>query len=954
MKQYILKLSLVLLCVNFAYAINAQEPVDSTKQTIIELPFGKVTENRLVGAVDVITSEQLLNTRYATISDALKGMVPGYAQGRIRGFSRGGSSDAPLVVIDGLSNRDMGSITIDEVESIHILKDVTAKMLYGSKAANGVIVVKTKRGMNAKKKFSLTAEYGSMNAHDYPDFVGAADEMKYRNQALMNDGKDALYSTEDMGLAGSSYKYPDVDYYDMFVNDQTSYQKIGAQLVGGDERTQYFFNLGYTGQDGLEKVGDKRRTDVFNVRSNLDYKVNDLISVNLDIAGRFYKVKGNHKNDSQLFTELSKRKPNDYPMFISDQPHVDSLGTSDVVGGNNLYGDMVYSGYRRNEVSFAQTNIGMDFDFNKYVDGLSGRAYATFDINNIITEGKNLTYRTLKPATTGPEDALRDTLIVNGVYNPSGNEKKLSDGYYRNMGGGAYLDYARSFGDHAVTATLSYFLEKKTVKTVVSDNDDDTDDQDLMATIQGDKSMNYGFRANYAYKDKYIAELSSSYMGSTRFNKDNRWKMFNALGVSYILTQEDYMANVDFIDYLKVKASYGTIGYDQSFDHLLFNNYYKYWAGSYKIGVQNANTLVGTEFLQSGNEDLTFEESKELNIGLTARMFNNTLALSGEYFSEERSGMPTEMKYAYPLLVGNPNIVANYNAIETKGFEFSAQYSNTIKDLAYSVGGNITSYESTYTQFDELNDFSFQNKEGQKVGDIMGYVTDGFYTSLEDIATYGAENGVPLSSSLGAVIPGDLKIKDISDDYDEYTYDDNIINKYDKKVIGNSRPKFVYSLNINLNYKNFNLYALGQGIGSYDKMYNSPTYFTNKGNVKYSKFVHDAAVPTFDADGNAIGLESNDYSLPRLTTEGTAHSYEGSTFFLKKLSYFKLRTVELNYQLPEAVSSAISAQKVNIFVRGTDLLTLSSEKDLDPESFSGGLTSTPKFTTVTAGFKLEF
>lgn len=953
MKYNILKLSMALLCMIFVHTIYAQEPVDSTKQTIIDLPFGKVSENRLVGAVDVITSEDLLNSRYSTISAALAGMVPGYNQGHVRGYSRGGESDGPLVVVDGLSNRSISSLTIDEVESIHILKDVTAKMLYGSRAANGVIVVKTKRGLIAKQKFTLTAEYGNMSASDYPDFVGASDEMKYRNMAFMNDGKDPLYSDEDMALAGSSYKYPDVDYYDMFVNDSKAYQKINAQLIGGGERTQYFFNLGYTGQGGLEKVGDSRRTNILNVRSNLDYEVNKIISVNLDIAGRFFLVNGNNMSDNQLFTELSTRKPNDYPMFISDQPHVDSLGTSDVVNGKNLYGEMVYSGYKRQETSFAQTNIGMDFNLNDYVEGLSAKVYGTFDINNQIVEGKELTYRTLKPATTGPENE-RDTLIVNGVYNPSGNEKKLSDTYYRNMGGGAYLDYQRNFGDHAVMATLSYLVENKVVKTIVSDNDDSTDEHDLMRTIQDDKSTNFGLRANYAYKDKYVAEYSGSYMGSSRYHIDNRWKLFNAFGVSYIISQEDYMDNVDFIDYLKVKASYGTIGYDQSFDYLLFNNYYKYWAGSYKTGVKNSNTLVGTEFLQGGNKDLTYEESKEMNLGVSARIFNNTLALSAEVYKEERSGMPTVMQYAYPQLAGDPSVVANYNAIETKGFEFSAQYTNNIKDFTYSVGGYITSYKSEYTQFDELNDFSFQNKEGLNVGDIMGYVTDGFYTSAEDIATYGAEDGVPLTSSLGTVIPGDLKIKDLSDEYDEYSYNDNVINKYDKKVIGNSRPDFIYSLNINLRYKKLSLYARGQGVGPYDKMYNSPSYYTNKGNVKYSKFVYDAAVPTFDTDGNAVGLENNDYSLPRLTTEGSTHSYNGSTFFLKKLSYFKLRTVELNWELPTAVSSAIAAQRLNVFVRGTNLFTISNEKDLDPESFSAGLTNSPTFTTVTAGFNLVF
>jgi len=919
----------------------AQELNDSTKQEHVKLPFGDVSQNRLVGAVDVITSEQLSHAGYPSLDAALAGLVPGYVLGGVRGNPRGGNNDGPLIVIDGLSNRSLGSLQIEEVESIHILKDVTAKMMFGSRAANGVIMVKTKRGLDAKKKITFSGEYGIRSVSQYPEFVGAADYMKYRNQALLNDGKTALYSDDAISKAGSSYKYPDVDYYDMFVNDQTSYQNVNSQLVGGDTKTKYFFNLGYVGESGLEKVGDKSRTDALNLRSNLDYQVNNYLSVSLDIAGRFFNQTGNRVGTTSMFSLLSSLKPNDYPIFISKQADVDSLGTSDIVNGSNLYGAMVYSGYQRQQTSIAQTNMAMNYDFNKYVTGLTGKVYATFDMNNYISEGKALTYRTLKPAI-GPTG--NDILIVNGTYNPRGDESRFSDAYYRNVGGGAYLDYNRTFGDHAVTSTLSYLVEKKTVKTVASE----------MNTIQDDKGMNFGFRSNYGFQDKYIAELSSSYMGSTRFNTENRWKLFNSFGVSYIVSKEDFMDNVDFIDFLKLKASYGTIGYDQSFSYLLYNNYYQHWSGSYKTGVKNAETLVGTEFIQSGNPDLTFETSTELNLGLSARMFDNKLKIDAEYFTQKREGMPTTMRYAYPLLTGSPTIVANYNGIDNKGFELSAVYSDNKGDFGYSIGANLTHFVSKYSKYDELNDFSFQNLQGTETDAIWGFVADGFYTSADDVAQYGADGNVPLTSSLGSVIPGDLKFKDLSDTQDEYTYTDNVINKYDRTVIGNSTPRYIYSLILNLRYKNFSFYALGQGVTGYDRMITWPDYYTNKGNVKYSKFVYDAAVPTFDQNGKAVGLESTDYSLPRLTTESIAHSYNNNTFFLKKAYYFKVRTVELNYLMPESVTKSIAAQSLNVFVKADNILTISNEKDLDPESPGAGLSYGPRFATVSLGVKLGF
>ncbi|WP_430932642.1 SusC/RagA family TonB-linked outer membrane protein [Saccharicrinis sp. 156] len=942
MKQYIVTLSLALLCMLCVDTVKAQEVNDSIKQELIELPYGKVSKDRLVGSIDVITKEDLMQSGYPTLSNALAWKVPGYLQGRVRGYSRGGTDDQPLVIIDGLSNRFLSSVMVDEVESVHILKDVTAKMLYGSKAANGVIVVKTKRGKNAKRKFTVTGDYGLRMANEYPEYVGAADYMKYNNQARMNDGLDPLYLQEDIDMAGSSYKYPDVDFYDMFLEDQTNFQKVNTQLIGGDDKTKYFFNMGYFGESGLEAVGDKSRTDAFNLRSNLDYKVNNVITVNLDIAGRFYNVEGNRLSDSNFFSALSGTKPNDYPIFISDQPHADSLGTSAGQGGSNLYGDMVYAGYKRDATSFAQTNIGMDFDFDKYVKGLQARVFATFDVNNYISEGKKLEYRTLKPDVT----ALgQDTLIVNGISNPKGNEQRLADSYYRNMGGGAYINYDRTFGNHAILADASYMLETLHTKTNVAD----------MSTVQDDKTMNFGLRVNYAFQNKYIAEYSGSYMGSRKFHKDNRWKLFNSFGVSYIVSEEDFMDNVDFIDYLKVKASYGKMGYDKSFDYLLYNNYYKYWAGSYTIGVTNSDQLVGTEYIQAGNTGLTYEESEELNIGLTMRMLNNRLELGAEYFEEERTGMPTEMKYAFPQTSGEPTIYDNYNAIENKGFEVTAQFTDKVGDFTYSLGGYLTSYESKWTQYDELNQFSFQNEQGTETDAIWGYVADGFYTTADDVATYGADGSTPLTSSLGSsLIPGDIKFKDMSDTQSEYTYNDNVINSYDRVIIGNSRPRYIYGININLKYKDVSLYALGQGVGGFDRTLTWPTYFTNKGNVKYSEYVYDAAVPTFDGEGNAVGLVDNNFTKPRLSTEGNAHSYNTNTYLMQKGYYFKLRTVELAYKLPKTVSSAIFADQLNVFVRGDNLFTISDLDDRDPDNVNAGITGNPTFKTVSGGVKLVF
>ena len=248
----------------------------------------------------------------------------------------------------------------------------------------------------------------------------------------------------------------------------------------------------------------------------------------------------------------------------------------------------------------------------------------------------------------------------------------------------------------------------------------------------------------------------------------------------------------------------------------------------------------------------------------------------------------------------------------------------------------------------------FQNEEGTVVDAIWGYETDGFYTTADEVDNYGMDGTTPLTSALGSFMPGDLKIKDLSDTYDEYSLNDNVINSYDRKVIGNSTPRYVYSFNLNLSYKNFNLYALGQGFAGADFMANNLPYFTNKGGVKYSKFVSEAAVPVFDNEGNATGLESNDYTLPRLSSNNAAHSYVNTTYWIRNRNYFRLRTVELSYQIPKTSDLRFSEKGVQFFARSNNLLTISAMKDISPASPWAGITTNPEFITFSGGVRVSF
>ncbi|MEM6700190.1 MAG: TonB-dependent receptor plug domain-containing protein, partial [Bacteroidota bacterium] len=506
---------------------------------------GELEQYRVVGAVDIIKGDDLIRSTEYNVESALAGLAPGLSifKGqqspgidqtfmRIRGNSRGGQSEFPLVVIDGIANRSLSSITLEEIESIQVLKDVTAKMLYGSRAANGVLMVTTKRGYDGPKKVTISGEYGVKTPTRLPEYVNSAQYAQLYNQARINDGLDPLYTPSDIeGYQSPSILFPDVDFYDEFLEPNTNFQRINAQLIGGSNNTQYFLNVGYVGENGLEKVGRQQQFNRINVRSNLDYNVNNVVSMFLDIAGRIDIW--NRPDDNQgLFGALSTHRPNDYPLYVSQTPDLDSLGWSPRLG-TNLVGELARSGYRNTTNSYAQTNIGLDFDFDKYIKGLSASTYLTFDFYNAISIGKSLDYSRIDPSDF--------TRIGTDVLKSS--EARMGDDFLLNLGLVSSIDYDNSWNNHDLSVNLVSVTQTLSRKATLSGP----------TTQQDDKNVNIGLRANYVLSKKYVVEASSSYMGSDKFAPENRWGLFGAGGLGWIISQEDFLKNSSAINYLKLK-----------------------------------------------------------------------------------------------------------------------------------------------------------------------------------------------------------------------------------------------------------------------------------------------------------------------------------------------------------------------------------------------------------------
>lgn len=914
---------LTLLMALFANFAGAQVSSAKIDNDTIEITYNKIDKHRMVGAIDVIDGDELMHSTEYSPNMILPGLAsglyasksgtgPGYNWSglKVRGLSRGNSGDDPLVVVDGIPNRSLSDLTVESIESITVLKDVTAKMLYGSQAANGVIVVKTRRGVKSPLRVSFSAEAGIKRPTAVPEYLDATAYAQKYNEARLNDDLDPFYTQEDIDAyqnGTSPLSHPNEDYVGTFLKEFTDYQRINTLLKGGDDATQFFLNLEYIHEGGMEGIKDARDFNQINLVSNLNYKVNDIISANLDMATRM----GIHQNsnilDNNLYNRIATQRPNDYPFFVTSDQSVstDSLGFN-TKGTGNLYGDITRAGYNNGQDFRSQTTFGLQFNLDDYVQGLSADITLGFDSYNSIYKGKYLEYATYRVLEG-------DTLLRVGDDQIKNNEQRFADDFYRNVAGYGNISYDRSFDKHAIYSNLNYSMRSFAYKTIL----------DGGSVKQDQKGINVNLDVNYAYDNKYILQATSSYMGSDKFERGNRFKPYGAVGAAWVISEEDFLSDTDAISFLKLKASYGTMGYDKSIDYYIYRNEYG-GGGGYYFGYQNSSTDWANRISQYGNTGITFEESTELNVGIEGGLFNDRITFEANYFNELRTGMPTIAQSSLPSYVWGAASILNYNSVRNAGVDFDLKLSDHVGDFNYTIGANFIYSESVYEQYDQIYVYEHQAREGKATDVYFGYVAEGLYGSQEEIDAHG------VTSAYGEILPGDIKYTDITNNFD-----DNVINEYDTEVIGNWYPRINYGVNVNLEYKGLEIYLLGQGVSQVNRILNN-SYYWNYGERKYS-----------------VEVLNDDY--PRLTTNSSGgHSYLTSTYWMVDGSYFKLRTAEMSYSLPDKWIKGLRAQQMKFFVRGSDLLTFTKVEKFDPEDINAGVTKYPMFTTVTFGAKVTF
>lgn len=870
-------------------------PFQLSEKDLIDIPFGTMKKRRITGAITKLDPKEiLLYDRQDDIGGIINGRVPGlFGSSNIRGIA------SPMYVIDGIARPIASLMNINDIEQISVLKDLSTAMLYGAQATNGVVFITTKRGEPLKKTIRFNAEKGVFKPISYPTYLPAAEYMDLYNEALDNDGLDPKYTPAQIDATRSGddpLQFPDEDYYNStYLNDFAGYHRLNGEVSGGNDIAQFFVNVGWDRSNSLLKIGEgaDEKSDRMNMRGNINYEITDKIKLIYDGSVIFNLAKGpRYTTTANDFWALSSSlHPDFYPVLIP----LDSLTdpalarVAKPVNGNylfggtseyqtNIYGELTKNGNRSTTSRLLEMTSGLEFDLSSITSGLQAKVYFSFDMYNQYVEDILNSYAVYSPAY---EDGVIDewkkyktdvkvaTRTVSDAY------------YYRRFGLFGTLDYHRVFGDHDIQAVAVAYSDQYFVEAV----------------LQPTKHLHFGVRTNYMFRNKYVAELTGVNAGSVKLFEADRWSFSPGVGLGWIMTEEDFMSNVSLVNYLKVRANWALSHTDESLSYKLGRDYYT--SGSTYQYSQGTYSNVGRNLL-IGNPDLAWEKIMNYGLGFESMLFDYKLGLEASYFYNKYYDQITRRTDALPGFFGNLPF-ENYGSYETKGIEMGLNYNMSFGDVKVSLGGNFVYSVPKVLEIDELNyEEDYRKITGQPSDAIFGLVAMGLFRDQTEIENWEAVQ------TFGPVRPGDIKYKDMNLD--------GKIDDADQTIIGNSRSRIEAGFNLKVQYKAFELFALGTGQSGRERYFNN-SYYWVYGDRKYSEVVR----------GRWTEATAATATYPKLSSSSNANNFRNSTYWLYETNWFSLSTLQLTYTSEGKDFAGL--EEARVFLRGNNLATISKEKE---------------------------
>lgn len=857
-------------------------------------------------------------------SNSIRGVGIGIDVGDIiTGTGSGLSTGNAMFIVDGLP-RDIEGLRLSEVESITVLKDVNASILYGTAAVNGVVLITTKRGKADRPTANVILNYGLSTPRELPKFLNSADYMTFFNKARVNDGLAPQFTDAviENHRSGNPYRYPSTDYYsDEFLRPFKTYHDVVTEFSGGDDNAKFYTNVGWNSTGGLLNFGEgaNARNNLFNVRGNVDLKVNRLIRTSIDAAA-FYG--SNQQQRSNYWDRARTIRPHEYtpllPISLID-PSLELLGSrkNDVngmylLGGNTSFlttpfGDTYAAGVLQTIYRKFTFNNRIDFDLSDVTPGLSAHTNISFDFFNGYTQTIANEYSVYTPTWAANEDRIIG-LTQHGRDTRPGTQIVGGSLFRRRVGFYGQFRYDRTFNDvHRFSANLLGFGNSFKENGV----------------FQAMTNAHIGFQAAYAYDSKYIIDFSSNYANSTRLAPGNRTGFSPSVGLSWMLNKEGFLSSVKAIDYLKLRVSAGIIKSDLAVPNFfLYDNQYGN-SGSYNWyeGTRSRNGVISN---WSSNNNLDFARKNEINLGIDGLFLNKTIGVQANVFYNYYNNLIVRPNVEYPSFYNDFVGYENFEADKYTGTELGLTYNKSIGNWSFFAGVNMLYVTSKRHIVNELYDNAYQNRAGRPRDAYYGVRSVGYFKDQADI------DASPVHT-FGTVRPGDLKYQDQNND--------GIINANDEVYLGRWQSPFSGGLQLKAGYKNLSLFVLGEGRAGATG-FRENNYFWVDGNKKYSEVVLGSWTPE----------TAETATYPRLSSQTSTNNFRRSNYWQYSTNYFQVRRVQLTYTLPEPAAKKILMSSMDIFANASDLFQFAKyrmERDVR-------VGSEPVYRTYSLGIRANF
>lgn len=916
-----------------------------TLSEVVVVGYGTQKKANLSGSVAMVDSKELENRPIQNVSSGLQGLMPGVAitgtngapgqdAGKIRVRGIGTLNEAgPYILVDGIETGTLSAVDPNDIESISVLKDAASAAIYGSKAANGVVLITTKRGKTGQTKISYSGYLSFQNATNMIERMGSYEYASLLNQALEAEGMSKRFNDTELQKFkdGNDPLYPDTDWYDLAY--QTGVQhRHNVNINGGSENVKYMASLGYLNQTGILPNAGREQ---FNARTNLDMKINKRLSARMNLS--FIK--------------------NDY----SDASSAYYGGSSDqIIRQLNLIAPWIVARYDdgtwgtiSDGSPIAWLDSGMKVNRDNY--NFSGMAAVDYE----IFDGLKLTLQGAYVNNLQNYNYFQKYIKYN--ENKESDPSQLDERFYKwdRTNYDALLNYNKNFGKHNIKGLLGWHTEKYNYKYQKAvrkkfPNNELTDMNAGDASTQSNEGytaelamISWFARINYDFAGKYLLEANIRADASSRFAEGHRWGYFPSFSGAWRISEEAFMesAKDSWLSGLKIRASWGQLGNQDALSGS--NNDYYPALNTYNLDSKYAfGGSLNSGYYQRKYrlETISWEKASTWGVGVDFTLFNK-LNGSLDYYNRKTTGII--MDVTVPKEFALDAYKDNVGSMRNSGIEINLSYNTKIGQVDFGIAGNFSYNKNEILDLgggdpnkylDATNGYSQRNKVGEAMNSYYIYRADGFFNSQEEADAYTAKYGNPFGKTFKA---GDLRYVD--------TNKDGKLTADDREYCGSSDPKIIYGFNINAGWKGIDLSLMFNGAAGVKRLFD--------GYEVYGNFSGDAAHPaTIWRD--AWTPDNHDASMPRIfydTNSASSSRSVQSDFWLQDTSYLRLKNLQLGYTLPKGWLNSVGVENIRIYYSVENLLTFDKMKiNIDPESTSQRLSSYPLLRTHAFGVNVTF